>query len=65
MLLAAPDDLQGGSTSGSDSLAQDRDDRNGLDRLGRNVKKLIQGIQQLRHLGIEDFNTLPKIVAVG
>ena len=38
----------------------------GLSILGGNMKKLIHGIQKLRHLGIEDLNVpLPKIVVVG
>ena len=34
--------------------------------LGRGVKKLVQVVQELRHLGVEDLNLpLPKIVVVG
>ena len=42
-------------------------DSNGtLDLLAKDVKKLVQGIQDLRHLGIEDLVLpLPKIVVVG
>jgi len=38
---------------------------NGLDVLGKEVKRLMQGIQKLRHLGIERDVQLPKIVVVG
>lgn len=38
----------------------------GAERINSNVKRLIQGIQRLRHRGIEDFFIpLPKIVVVG
>lgn len=38
----------------------------GLEVLGRGVKKLVQAIQDLRHLGVEDLVLpLPKIVVVG
>ncbi|KAL6714488.1 hypothetical protein ACLMJK_007912 [Lecanora helva] len=38
----------------------------GLQVLGRGVKKLVQVVQELRHLGVEDLNLpLPKIVVVG
>ena len=37
-----------------------------MEILGRDSKKLLQGIQDLRHLGIEDIVVpLPKIVVVG
>ena len=37
-----------------------------MERINSNVKSLIQGIQRLRHRGIEDFVIpLPKIVVVG
>ena len=38
----------------------------GLEILGRDSKELLQGIQNLRHLGVEEFVVpLPKIVVVG
>ena len=38
----------------------------GLEVLGRGVKKLVQAVQNLRHLGVEDLVLpLPKIVVVG
>ncbi|KAL9102487.1 MAG: hypothetical protein Q9187_009117, partial [Circinaria calcarea] len=38
----------------------------GLNILGGDMKRLINGIQKLRHIGIEDLDVpLPKIVVVG
>ena len=50
----------GQSTTDTEMVGQ------GLEALGGDVRKLVQGIQKLRHLGIEDFVLpLPKIVVVG
>ena len=43
-----------------------QDAEDGLQVLGRGVKKLVQAVQALRHLGVEDLDLpLPKIVVVG
>ena len=50
--------------NGNSSIPKDGAD--GLEILGRDSKRLVQGIQDLRHLGIEDIVVpLPKIVVVG
>lgn len=50
-----------------DSLDDTREDsEGGLQLLGRGVKKLVQAVQALRHLGVENLDLpLPKIVVVG
>ena len=48
------------------SAGQGHDSDSSLQVLGRGVKKLVQVVQELRHLGVEDLNLpLPKIVVVG
>lgn len=45
---------------------ESRNADDGLQVLGRGVKKLVQAVQALRHLGVEDLDLpLPKIVVVG
>ena len=40
--------------------------KDGLEVMSRDVKKLVQGIKDLRHLGVEDLLLpLPKIAVVG